>query len=230
MKLLMVEDDDAVARVVSEVLSREGYALTRARSCAEARRLFPPTDVDGMIMDVGLPDGTGLELLGELRRSGSRVPVLMLTSLGELDDVVRGLDAGADDYLTKPFEIGILTARVRALVRRAIAAREVFRIGPLEIDRLARKVSAEGKRVRLTPKEYALLEYFLLNRGRPISRTELLERVWNLTFDPGSNVVDTHLARLRSKLGRAGARDLIVTIRGEGFQLAGEAVADRKEA
>ena len=229
MKLLIVEDDDAVARVISEVLSREGYAVVRARSCAEARGLFPDAEVDGVVMDVGLPDGTGLQLLAELRRSGSRLPVLMLTSLGELDDVVRGLDAGADDYLTKPFEIGILTARIRALVRRSAAAREVVRLGPLEIDRLGRRVMAEGNRVRLTPKEYTLLEYFFLNRGRPISRTELLERVWNMTFDPGSNVVDTHLARLRSKLNRAGAPDLIVTIRGEGFQLSGEAVRDRRE-
>jgi two-component system, OmpR family, response regulator len=221
MKLLIVEDDDVVAALVREVLSREEISLARARNCAEGRALVGSGDFDALILDVMLPDGTGIELLTTLRGDGLELPCLMLTSLDTTDDVVRGLDAGADDYLTKPFAVGVLAARVRALLRRAAAKKkERLRFGSVEVDRLTRAVTVDGKRLRLTPKEYAFLEYLMLNAGRVVSRTELLQKVWNLNFDPGSNVVDAHLARLRSKLHRSGSGDLIATIRGGGFLIA----------
>lgn len=225
MKLLMVEDDQGVRALIRAILSREGYTLTEAPTCAEARDLAGREAFDAMILDVQLPDGNGFELLGEIRADGIVTPVLMLTSLDGTAEVIRGLDAGADDYLTKPFEAGVLAARVRALLRRGTAAQqqqqELAR-GELKVDRLARKVEVGGKKVRLTPKEYMLLEHLMLNAGRTVSRTELLERVWNLTFDPGSNVVDAHLARLRSKLHKAGVTELITTIRGGGFTVVPE--------
>jgi two-component system OmpR family response regulator len=221
MKILIVEDDDAVASLIIAVLTGDGMSLTRARTCAEAKLFIHASPFDAIVLDVLLPDGTGYELLTAIRADGITLPVLMLTALDQSEDVVRGLDAGADDYLTKPFDAAILAARVRALLRRRPApSTEKISYGALEVDRLSRAVSVEGKRVRLTPKEYSLLEHLLLNRGRVVGRDELLQKVWNLHFDPGSNVVDAHLARLRAKLGRGGVRDLIQTIRGGGFQIA----------
>ena len=180
---------------------------------------------DANILDVMLPDGTGLALLEEMRGNGNPVPVLMLTSRSAEQDVVRGLDAGADDYLVKPFSMGELRARVRALLRRtrsAPAERERIVVADLVLDRLTHVISKGGKRLRLTPKEHSLLEYFLLNAGRVISRPELLDKVWDIRFDPGSNLVDTHVARLRAKLNRYGVKAEISTVRGSGFTLAVE--------
>ena len=220
MKLLIVEDDDSVASLIIAVLGGDGITLTRARTCAEARVFLHAAPVDAIVLDVMLPDGTGYDLLGSLRADGVTLPVLMLTSLDQTADVVRGLDAGADDYLTKPFETAVLAARVRALLRRRpTPPSEKINYRGLEVDRLTRAVAVGGKKLRLTPKEYSLLEHLLLNKGRVIGREELLEKVWNLHFDPGSNVVDAHLARLRGKLERGGAPDLIQTIRGGGFQI-----------
>jgi two-component system, OmpR family, response regulator len=224
MKLLIVEDDDSVASLIIAVLNGDGVSLTRARTCAEAKLFLHATPVDAIVLDVMLPDGTGYDLLASLRADGVSLPVLMLTSLDQTADVVRGLDAGADDYLTKPFETAVLAARVRALLRRRpTPANDKITYRALEVDRLTRAVLVEGKKLRLTPKEYSLLEHLLLNKGRVIGREELLEKVWNLHFDPGSNVVDAHLARLRAKLERGGVSDLIQTIRGGGFQIPAEA-------
>ena len=217
MKLLTVEDDRSVRALIRAILEPEGHTLTEAPTCEDARKLVRSGRFDAMILDVKLPDGNGYELLAELRKQGVDAPVLMLTSLDGTEEVIRGLDAGADDYLTKPFEPGVLAARVRALLRRGGGTERQLSEGALKMDRLTRKVEAEGKKVRLTPKEYMLLEHLLLNRGRTVSRTELLERVWNMTFDPGSNVVDAHMARLRAKLQKAGISELITTVRGGGF-------------
>lgn len=221
MKILMVEDDRSVRALVRAILESEGHAITESPTCESGRNLAVKGDFDAMILDVKLPDGNGYELLAELRGVGIEAPVLMLTSLDGTEEVIRGLDAGADDYLTKPFESAVLAARVRALLRRGGAKRRQLSAQGVEIDRLTRQVEVDGKRVKLTPKEYMLLEHLLLNTGRTVSREELLERVWNLTFDPGSNVVDAHLARLRKKLEKAGSDELITTIRGDGFRIAG---------
>lgn len=219
MKLLMVEDDQSVRALVRTILEKQGHKITEAPTCENGRNLATRGGFDAMILDVKLPDGNGYELLAELRTKGVDVPVLMLTSLDGTEEVIRGLDAGADDYLTKPFEAGVLAARVRALLRRGGGKRRQLSNSQVEVDRLTRKVEVDGRNVKLTPKEYMLLEHLLMNVGRTVSREELLERVWNLTFDPGSNVVDAHMARLRKKLEKAGARDLITTIRGGGFQI-----------
>lgn len=232
MKVLLVEDDPAIRELVRQLLEIEGFSVSAAADCAAGRQLMESGEYDAFILDVLLPDGTGYDLLAELRNSGISLPVLMLTSLDGSTDVIHGLDSGADDYLTKPFQPGILAARVRALIRRG-GSRPPDRLtmGAVEVDRLSRTVTAGGRKIRLTPKEYLLLEHLALNIGRVVPRMELLERVWNLTFDPGSNVVDAHLARLRAKLQRAGAGDLIVTIRGGGFQIGGDTLeaAEREE-
>lgn len=225
MRLLVVDDDPVLVNLVREALSSEGYSLDVARNCAEARLLNGVHTYDANILDVMLPDGSGLALLEEIRGNGNPVPVLMLTSRRDEQDVIRGLDAGADDYLVKPFANGELQARVRALLRRARSApveRERISFGDLVLDRLTHVISTGGKRLRLTPKEHTLLEYFLLNSGRVISRTELLDKVWDIRFDPGSNLVDTHVARLRAKLSRYGVKAEIATVRGSGFTLSGE--------
>jgi len=163
----------------------------------------------------------------ELRREGRKTPILMLTARDATEDVVRGLDAGADDYLTKPFKFDELLARVRALVRRGGASRtELLSYGPVELDRLKHKVRVNGKRLELTPKEFQLLEHFLLRPEEVIRRTDLLEKVWDLHFDPESNVVDVHVGNLRRKLREAADKELLQTVRGVGFRLQS---ADRVE-
>lgn len=221
MKLLIVDDDAVIADFVRQSLKEDGYAVDIARDRAEGRMLAMVYDYDGLVLDLVLPDGTGIELLRELRERGNAVPVLMLTTRDARDDVIRGLDAGADDYLAKPFDVGELRARIRALVRRGGAKRsEQVAFGELTLDRLTHTVSCHGHRLKLTPKEYTLLEYFILHPERVISRTELLEKVWDLHFDPGSNVVDTHVARLRGKLERGRVAEAkIATVRGSGFML-----------
>jgi DNA-binding response OmpR family regulator len=220
MKLLVVEDDRMFAALVRRGLAEEGHTVDVAGDHARGRTLAFVHDYDGIILDVVLPDGNGLELVRELRREGRSTPVLMLTGNRATEDVVRGLDAGADDYLTKPFQVSELKARVRALLRRGGARRaEGTAFGGVVLDRLTRQAASGGRKLPLTPKEYSLLEYLILNAERVVTRTELLEKVWDVHFDPGSNVVDAHVARLRGKLRRIGATPKLVTVRGTGFVL-----------
>lgn len=225
MKLLIIDDDGPLADIVRHALLEDGFAVDVARSYNEGQLMATVYPYDGIVLDVMLPDGTGFSLLEELRRQGNEVPVLMVTSRDTEDDVIRGLDTGADDYLTKPFAVPELKARVRALVRRRATQKveNVQVVGDLVLDRLTHAVSRDGRRLKLTPKEFSLLEYFMLNAGRVVSRTELLEKVWELHFDPGSNVVDTHVARLRAKLERHDVRTQLVTVRGSGFMLSANA-------
>jgi len=177
-------------------------------------------EYDMIVLDVMLPRKTGLQVAAELRREGRSTPILMLTARDATEDVVRGLDAGADDYLTKPFKFDELLARVRALVRRGGASRtELLNYGPVELDRLKHKVRVGGKRLDLTPKEFQLLEHFLMRPEEVIRRTDLLEKVWDLHFDPESNVVDVHVGNLRRKLREAAGIELLQTVRGVGFRL-----------
>jgi DNA-binding response OmpR family regulator len=177
-------------------------------------------EYDVLVLDVMLPKKTGLQVAAELRREGRKTPILMLTARDATEDVVRGLDAGADDYLTKPFKFDELLARVRALVRRGGASRtELLSYGPIELDRLRHKARANGKKLDLTPKEFQLLEHFLLRPEEVIRRTDLLEKVWDLHFDPESNVVDVHVGNLRRKVREAAGVDLLETVRGVGFRL-----------
>jgi len=220
VKILVVEDDRKVAGFIEQGLREEGYAVDVAPDGEEGTMLAHVYDYDVIILDVMMPKKTGLQVASELRREGRGTPILMLTARDATEDVVRGLDVGADDYLTKPFKFDELLARVRALVRRGGAKRtELLTYGPLQLDRLKHKVHVRGKPLDLSPKEFHLLEHFLLRPEEVVRRTELLEKVWDMHFDAESNVVDVHVGNLRRKLKRAAEMDLIHTIRGVGFKL-----------
>ncbi len=220
MKMLIVEDDRKVAGFIEMGLREEGYAVDVAKDGDEATMLAHVNDYDAILLDLMLPKKNGIQVTTELRREGRNTPILMLTARDATEDVVRGLNAGADDYLTKPFKFDELLARVRALLRRGGAARlERLAYGPLEMDRLKHQVYANGESLDLTAREFSLLEHFLLHPEDVIRRTELLEKVWDMHFDPESNVVDVHIGNLRSKLRDAGCEDLIQTVRGVGFCL-----------
>jgi len=224
MRLLVVEDDRKVAGFIAQGLREEGYAVDHAADGEQATLLAHVNDYDVILLDLMLPKKNGLQIAAELRREGRHTPILMLTARDATEDVVRGLNAGADDYLAKPFKFDELLARVRALVRRGGAARtELLSHGPIELDRLKHKVRISGKLIDLTPKEFQLLEHLLLHRGEVVRRTDLLQKVWDLSFDPETNVVDVHVANLRRKLRRVADLDLIHTVRGVGYQLGGDA-------
>ena len=220
MKLLVVDDDRMFAELVRRGMVEEGHTVDVARNLAEARVTALVNEYDGLILDVMLPDGNGLQIAREVRQAGRATPILMLTANDTTADVVRGLDSGADDYLTKPCDMGELKARVRAMLRRGGARRDDrLAFGGLSLDRPTRSAAVHGTPLDVTPKEFTLLEYLLLRPEQVVTRTELLEKVWDLHFDPGSNVVDVHVARLRSKLRRAPEGPQLVTKRGVGFML-----------
>ena len=220
LKLLVVEDDRMFAELIRRGLKEEGYSVDVAGDVAEGRMMAFVNEYDAILLDVVLPDGTGLQLAAALRDQGRDTPILMVTGESGATDVVQGLDVGADDYLTKPFDIRELKARVRALVRRGGAQRaESLSVGDVTVDRVAHRALVGDRRMDLTPKEFSLLAYFLLHAESVVTRTELLEKVWDFHFDPGSNVVDVHIARLRAKLRRYGATARLATVRGAGFML-----------
>jgi DNA-binding response OmpR family regulator len=220
MKILVVEDDRKVAGFVEQGLKEEGYVVDLARDGEEATMLAHVNEYDLMLLDVVLPKKNGFQIATELRREGRNTPILMLTSRDAPEDVVRGLDAGADDYLSKPFRFDELLARIRALHRRGGAERlDVLRYGAVTLDRLRHVATVGDRRLDLTPKEFQLLEYFLLHAEEVVRRTTLLEKVWDMHFDPESNVVDVHVGNLRRKLSHAAGEPLLATIRGVGFSL-----------
>ena len=226
MRILVVEDDRKVAGFIEMGLREEGYAVDIAKDGDEAIVLAHVNDYDAILLDLMLPKKNGLQVASELRREGRTTPILMLTARDATEDVVRGLDAGADDYLAKPFKFEELLARLRALVRRGGATRvERLSTGPLELDRLKHQAYAGGKLLDLTPREFQLLEHFMMHRDDVVRRTELLEKVWDMHFDPESNVVDVHVGNLRRKLREAGFHGLIKTVRGVGFRLDGSSKA-----
>ena len=220
MKILVVEDDRKVAGFVEQGLKEEGYVVDVARDGEEATMLAHVNDYDAVLLDVVLPKKNGFQIAAELRREGRNTPILMLTSRDAPEDVVRGLDAGADDYLSKPFRFDELLARIRALHRRGGAERlDVLRYGAVTLDRLRHVATVDGRPLDLTPKEFQLLEFFLLHAEEVVRRTTLLEKVWDMHFDPESNVVDVHVGNLRRKLTRAAGEPLLTTVRGVGFSL-----------
>jgi len=220
MKILLVEDDRKVAGFIEQGLREEGYVVDLARDGDEATTMAHVNDYDAILLDVVLPKKNGFQIATELRREGRTAPILMLTSRDATEDVVRGLDAGADDYLSKPFQFDELVARIRALLRRGGAERlELLRYGPISLDRLRHVAAVNDQRLDLTPKEFQLLEYFLLRPEEVVRRTTLLEKVWDMHFDPDSNVVDVHVGNLRRKLTQAAGEPLVATVRGVGFTL-----------
>lgn len=221
MKLLLVEDDADVAAYVKRALTEAGHTVDHAATGRSGLMLAAGEPYDVIVLDRMLPAPDGLTILRTLRASGIQTPVLLLTALGGIDDRVEGLEAGGDDYLVKPFAMAELVARLNALARRPPAQEIVtaLRVADLEIDLLKRSVSRGGARIELQPREFRLLEYLLRNAGRVVTRTMLLENVWDFHFDPKTNIVETHVSRLRAKIGRGVAPELIHTVRGAGYCL-----------
>jgi two-component system OmpR family response regulator len=221
MRALLVEDDATMALLVKQVLEQEGFAVDAVTTGNDAQTAAFVHEYDAIVLDLGLPDRNGLTVLQSLRREGRSTPVIVLTGSSDSATTVRSLDSGADDYVTKPIVIEEFRARVRALVRRGGAKRtEQVACGNVVLNRLTRQVLVAGKECSLTAKEFHLMEHFLLHRDQVVTRTELLERVWDMHFDPGSNVVDVHVTRLRKKLEEAAADVRISAKRGIGFVLA----------
>ncbi len=220
MRVLVVEDDRKVAGFIEMGLKEEGYLVDIAPDGDAATILAHVNDYDIILLDVVLPKKNGFQVATELRREGRSTPILMLTSRDAVEDIVRGLDAGADDYLAKPFRFDELLARIRALLRRGGAERlAVLQYGPLMLDRVKHSCSCDTRPMDLTPKEFQLMEYFLLHAEEVVRRTTLLEKVWDMHFDPESNVVDVHVGNLRRKIEEAAGRPLLATVRGVGFVL-----------
>lgn len=223
MRLLLVEDDEPTAAHVAEGLADLGHLVDRCDNGADALARLTGRNgpYDAVILDRLLPGLDGVEVVSEMRAAGVRVPVLMLTALGSIEDRVEGLEAGADDYLIKPFALPELIARLNALRRRAESpeAPQVVAASGMELDRLARTVIREGRRVLLQPREFQLLEQLMLNAGRFVSRRMLLESVWGYRFDPQTNIVESHMSRLRAKLNNGFERDVIETVRGSGYRI-----------
>ena len=220
MRVLVVEDDRKVAGFIEQGLVEEGHVVDVAPDGEEATMLAHVYDYDIILLDVIMPKKNGFQVAMELRREGRKTPILMLTSRDAVEDVVRGLDAGADDYLSKPFRFEELLARIRALSRRGGAERmEVLRYGDISLDRLRHVASVGEQRLDLTAKEFQLLEHFLLHCEEVVRRTTLLEKVWDMHFDPESNVVDVHVGNLRRKLAHHTQAQRIETVRGVGFCL-----------
>jgi two-component system OmpR family response regulator len=222
MRILVVEDDSKAARFLKQGLEEEGHAVDVAVDGEEGAQLGHVNPYDLIVLDIQLPWKNGLELSRELRREGIETPILMLTGRDSIQDVVRGLDAGADDYLTKPFAFDELLARVRALTRRqSPGIVGTLRYEDLEIDRLRGMVTRGGRPLDLSPREFRLLEYFMLHPEELVTRTMLLQKVWNMSFDPETNVVEAHMSNLRRKLEDGGRTRLIQTVRGAGYMLRG---------
>lgn len=221
MHLLLIEDDPEAARFLAKGLRESGYTVDLAADGRDG--LFKATEGrhDLVIADRQLPHLDGLTVIELLRRRGDRTPVLVLSALGTVDDRVQGLKAGGDDYLTKPFAFAELLARIEALLRRGSAPLEAtrLRLADLELDLLARTVRRAGRPIELTAKEFQLLEYFLRHAGQVVTRTMLLEAVWDLHFDPQTNLIDVHVSRLRAALDRGAERALLHTVRGAGYVL-----------
>ena len=218
MRLLVIEDEHRLATRLARGLREEGFAVDVASTLAKAREQVVEAAYDLVLLDLGLPDGSGIDLLREWRSEAVATPVLVLTARDLLEEKVEGLNAGADDYLTKPFAFEEALARVRALLRRrAIPPHDVITAGDLTIDRTARSVTRAGEPVELTAREFALLEFFMLHPGQTLSRATIAEHVWDAAYDARSNVIDVIVARLRRKLEREGRERLIHTVSGAGY-------------
>lgn len=218
-RVLLVEDDGETADSLAEFLGSKGYAVDLARDGDEGLRRASENAHAVLIIDRMLPGLDGLGIIRALRDRGIDTPALIISALGEVDDRIRGLRAGGDDYLVKPFSLYEMLARVDALARRssAVLKETILRVGDLEMDLLTREVRRAGHAVELLPREFKLLEYLVRNAGQTVSRLMLLEHVWDLHFDPSTNIIDVHISNVRRKIDRAGLPPLIHTVRGAGF-------------
>jgi len=221
MRILVAEDESETARFVAGGLQEHGHNVLLADNGTDALHLGLTEDVDLLVLDRMLPGLDGMTVLRRLRAADVSVPAIMLTALGRIEDRIEGLDAGADDYLVKPFAFGELLARVGALARRSAPQDIVTRLvaGPVEMDLLRREVRRDGVLVLLQPREFRVLEELMRHPGEFVTRTMLLERVWDFHFDPQTKIVETHMSRLRAKLNEGGLADVIETVRGVGYRM-----------
>lgn len=221
MRVLIVEDDRQAADYLAKGLREQGYVVDQTGDGREGLHLALNENYDVLIVDRMLPSLDGLSLIQSLRGNGKRTPVLILSALGEVDDRVKGLKAGGDDYLTKPYAYSELVARLEALLRRGSEPRidSRLRVADMEMDLLARTVTRAGQRIDLQPREFRLLEYLMCHSNQVVTRTMLLEKVWDYHFDPQTNVIDVHISRLRQKIDKNFATPLLHTVRGAGYCL-----------
>ena len=221
MKILVVEDDPQLARQLAQSLEESGHQVDQKSDGLAGESAAVSADYDVMVVDRMLPEQDGLTLISNIRSKGVKTPVLILSALGQVDDRVTGLRAGGDDYLPKPYAYSELLARLEILARRneEAASETSLRLADLELDRINHSARRAGRDIVLQPREYRLLEYFMQNIGRLVTRTMLLEHVWDLHFDPQTNVVDVHISRLRSKIDKGFDSQLLHTVRGKGYRL-----------
>lgn len=220
MSLLVIEDNPKMAALIRQGLSEQGFAVDVAETGCGGEWMATTSDHEAIILDIMLPDQDGLHTCRQMRLRGVKAPILMLTALSSTADKVNGLDAGADDYLIKPFEFDELIARVRALMRRALPREAaLLRFDDLEVDLMRRTVTRAGRKIRLTVKEFMLLEYFMRHPGRILSRADIGDYVWDMRFDSASNVIDVYVSMLRRKLDKSFSTRLIHTVVGAGYML-----------
>jgi heavy metal response regulator len=221
MRILIVEDDNTIAHFIAKGLQEEGFAVDHVGNGEDGLHMALTEPYDAAVLDIMLPKLDGLTLLQRMRESGVATPVIILSAKRSLDDRVKGLQSGGDDYLTKPFAFSELVARINALIRRSTGTAEPTRLSAadLEIDLLTREVTRGSDTIELQPKEYALLEYLMRNKGHVVTKTMIIEHVWNYNFDPETNVVEARICRLREKIDKDYDLKLIQTIRGAGYVL-----------
>ncbi len=221
MRILIVEDDRQTARFIAKGLRQEGFAVDQASNGEDGLHLALTESYDAAVIDIMLPRRDGLSLIDEMRRNGRDIPVIVLSAKSSVDDRIKGLQAGGDDYLVKPFAFSELVARINALIRRATRASEPtsLSVGNLKMDLVRHKVFRQGIEIELQQKEFSLLEYLMRNDGRVVSKTMIMEHVWDYNFDPQTNVVEARICRLREKVDRPFGLNLIHTIRGVGYVL-----------
>jgi DNA-binding response OmpR family regulator len=219
MRILVVEDEQKVADFIQAGLEQDGYAVDVLRDGSFAAEQARTIDYDAVVLDLMLPGRSGFQVLRDIRARKPALPVIILTARDGVDDRVVGLDSGADDYMSKPFALAELSARLRVVLRRGATRENLLRLADLEVDTITRSVRRAGRRVDLTPKEYALLEYLMRNSGRPITKSLIIEHVWDIHFDSVSNVVEVHVNALRNKIDRGFSPPLIHTVRGVGYML-----------
>lgn len=225
MKLLLIEDDQPTADYVRQGLRELGHACDHARTGLDGLTAALTGRYDAIILDRNLPQLDGLSVLRALRSDGRKAPVLILSAMGQVDDRIQGLRSGSDDYLTKPFSFEELVARLDAIVRRAEGAADpkstTLAVSDLKLDLLGRTAERTGRLIELSAKEFQILEYLMRHAGQVVTRTMLLEAVWDYSFDPGTNVIDVHISHLRSKIDQPGETPLLHTVRGAGYRLGG---------
>ncbi|WP_394764160.1 response regulator transcription factor [Phenylobacterium sp.] len=221
MRILIVEDDREAADAMERGLTEAGNVCTRAADGEEGLAVAQAGEFDVMIVDRMMPKMNGVQLIETLRREGDQTPVLFLSALGEVGDRVAGLQAGGDDYLVKPYAFAELIARVEALARRREtgSVQTLLKVGDLEMDLIGRSVCRQGREIDLQPREFQLLEFMMRHAGQSVTRTMLLEKVWEYHFDPQTNVIDVHISRLRSKIDKGFDRPMLQTVRGAGYRL-----------